>query len=669
MRSLTYKSLVLVIVVAHSAIMPLCAQEALQDSTKVEKLEELYVVESAKPSSTKGGAPVQTMDKATFDALGVQNLYEAVRSFSGVALKDYGGVGGIKTVSVRSMGSQHTAVSYDGVAVSDMQTGQIDIGKFSLDNVEYVSLSIGPSDNIFQPAKMFASSSALNIVTSTPKFIDKPINLVAQMKFGSFGTYNPSLIYQQRLSSRWSYSLNGDFLTSRGDYPFTVINGDKAEQYKRVNSEVQSVRGELNIYGRLRDGGKLTIKGNYLYSNRALPGSVVLYKQGGNEWLWDRNGFGSVNYQKRFSDKFSLMVNGKYTYMWSHYLIKDLIYAGGKDEAFYTQNEGYLSVVGEYSPTTNLHFSFAEDVSYNKLDASLIDFVYPSRITSLSLLAGQYKCTRTTVTTSLLATYITEDVKVGIPSDDRFRVSPAVSASYKLFEDYNWRVRASYKDGFRVPTFNDLYYSRVGNKNLKPEKATQFNLGVTWSGELSRSLNYASISVDGYHNIIQDKIVAIPTLFIWRMMNIGKVKMSGVDLSSALHLSLDRLISMVFNLNYSFQYAVNLTDPESKVYGHQIPYTPRHSGSFSLAVKSGIINFSYVCNGVGRRYSFPQNTSSNLIKGYLDHTISLNRKFHLKSGAITLAAEVLNIGNVNYEVVKFYPMPGRSYRLTLKYNY
>ena len=67
--------------------------------------------------------PMQTMSAVEIQQLGVQNLADAVRLFSGTNVKDYGGVGGLKTVSVRGLGAAHTAVSYDGVVVSDCQAG------------------------------------------------------------------------------------------------------------------------------------------------------------------------------------------------------------------------------------------------------------------------------------------------------------------------------------------------------------------------------------------------------------------------------------------------------------------------------------------------------------------------------------------------------------------
>lgn len=648
----------------------LYAQIEEDDSIRVENLEQLYVVSSARPSSSRQSIPVQSMDRGAIERLGIQDLYEAVRTFSGVSLKDYGGVGGVKTVSVRNMGSQHTAICYDGITMSNAQNGQIDIGRISLDNVDQVSLSIGQSDDIFQTARMFASAGALNITTRRPQFTGKSANVGVSLRAASFGTYNPYLIYQQRLSSKWSFSINGDWLKSEGTYPFSISNGSEQVELLRSNSDVSTVRGEMNIYGDLGRGGTITLKGNYIYSERGLPGSVVLYRDEANERLWDRNGFGTIQYENSLTPEFALKANLKYTYSWTRYLNINDIYASGKEETFYTQNEYYASVAGKYRPGERWTITVAEDFFANTLESTLIDFAYPSRNTSLTSLAGQYKDSRLTITASLLGAYVAESVRAGEAASDKWRISPSLSISYKLFQDANFRLRGSYKDAFRVPTFNDLYYSRLGNRNLKPEKASQYNLGVTWNGVLWQDvIEYSSFSADAYYNRVKDKIVAIPTMFIWRMLNVGEVSMCGADVNTVFHISLPHRMSLILNANYSYQYAVDISDPESKTYKHQIPYTPKHSGNISISWKNNWVNLSYLCSAVGERYSFPQNTKANLIEGYFDHSISLNREFRVADHTITIVAEVLNIGDVNYEVVQYYPMPGRSYRATLKYNF
>ena len=210
------------------------------DTTVYHQLKGVEVVEKARPSTTREATPLQVMDRSGIERLGIQDLSEAVKRFSGATVKDYGGIGGLKTVSVRSLGAQHTAVSYDGVTITDAQSGQVDISRFSLDNVEMISLSIGQSDDIFQTARMYASAGALSVKTRKPVFDGKPMNLQAKAKGGSFGLFNPMLRYEQKISNRFSASLHADWLSAKGEYPFTLVNGDVVTEEKRKNSDIQA---------------------------------------------------------------------------------------------------------------------------------------------------------------------------------------------------------------------------------------------------------------------------------------------------------------------------------------------------------------------------------------------------------------------------------------------
>ena len=638
------------------------------DTTAYHQLKGVEVVEKARPSTTREATPLQVMDRAGIERLGIQDLSEAVKRFSGATVKDYGGIGGLKTVSVRSLGAQHTAVSYDGVTITDAQSGQVDISRFSLDNVEMVSLSIGQTDDIFQTARMYASAGALSVKTSSPDFTSSPFHLKAQLKAGSFGLVNPYLRYEQKFGKKWYASWHGDYLRADGNYPFTLVNGDLVEKKKRNNSDIESWRTELNFAGDLGKAGTLSMKGYYFDSHRGLPGSVILYNDYSGERLWDRNAFAQARYENRITEKFALQAQAKYNYSWMRHLDVDNKYESGRQDDRYTQKEYYLSVSGLYSLTDHLSFSLAEDYFINTLDNTIPECPFPKRYTSLTALAAQYKDTRLTATASLLGTYITEKVERGDKPSDRKRLSPAVSLSWRVMPEYNFRLRVSYKDIFRVPTFNDLYYLRMGNTNLKPERATQYNLGMTWSGSLP-FINYLNASVDGYYNRVSDKIVAIPTMFIWKMMNMGEVSIGGIDVNLSAEVPLWKNISLSGQASYSWQHAIDITDGTEKNYRDQIPYTPRHSGNVSVAFQMPWVNVSYLLTVVGDRYASSQYIGRNLIDRYAEQTISLNRSFTFASCSLRLQFDIINVGNINYDVIKYYPMPGRSFRGGLVFVY
>ena len=649
------------------SFMVLSAQ--VVDTTKVHQLSGVEVVGKVRPAVTRESTPLQVLGKTEIDRLGLQDLSEAVKRFSGVTVQDYGGIGGLKTVSVRSLGAKHTAVSYDGVTITDAQSGQIDISRFSLDNVDMVSLSIGQADDIFQTARIFASAGALNIKSSRPEFQDRPFHLKAQVKTGSFGLVNPYLRYEQRLGKRWSATGQLDWQRADGLYPYSIQNEQTEETGKRKNSDIQALRAEVNLFGELGKESEFSLKGYYYDSERGLPGSIILYNDYRKERLWDKNYFVQGYYKNQLSSYFALQAQGKFNYSWNKYVDINNNYESGKQEDRHTQREYYLSAGGLYTPLKSLSFSLTTDFSVNTLKNNLPDCPFPTRYTSLSVFAAQYKDTRWTATTSLLGTYITENVETGTKPDDRKRLSPALSLSWRVLEEQNIRLRASFKDIFRVPTFNDLYYLRVGNTSLKPERATQYNLGLTWSGQPSSWLSYLNVTADGYYNRVRDKIVALPTLYIWKMMNFGEVSIGGIDANVSAEITCSSAIRLLLQGNYTWQRAIDITDETAKNYKDQIPYTPRHAGSASVSLLNKWVNLSYLLTCAGDRYALPQNIADNRIERYVEQTISVNREFQLGNCQLRLQGEILNIGNINYEIIKYYPMPGRSFRILVACNF
>ena len=178
------------------------------------------------------------------------------------------------------------------------------------------------------------------------------------------------------------------------------------------------------------------------------------------------------------------------------------------------------------------------------------------------------------------------------------RFTPALFLNYYLLKDKSLSVRGFINNNFRMPTFNDLYYTDVGNANLKPEKAVQYDLGVAFSRTFRSDRTFAirdvSISADGYYNTIDDKIVAYPKgqQFRWTMMNLGKVHITGLDVEAATHMKIYEAVVGV-RLQYTYQKAIDVTDPSTSYYKHQIPYIPKHSGSAIVDAEWKGFTFTY----------------------------------------------------------------------------
>ena len=612
-------------------------------------------------------SPVRTITDTGIERLGAIGLHEVVSQFSGVSIKDYGGVGGLKTVSVRNMGASHTAVVYDGISISDARNGQVDISRFDLDDMASVSMSIGQEDDIFCGARYLTCAGTLRMESAAPSFINGPVEVNARMTFGSFGTYLPYVSLKHRIGPRYALkaALNGTF--SKGDYPFELRNGFLTTMEHRTNSDVRSYGAEADFHADWSSRGRLKAKVNFHSSDRGLPGSVTLYTTNAYEHLRDRSVISNLMYDCHIGEQWKVHADATFTSSYNRHLDTDPVYPSPQDSR-YTQNEYAFAARGMYEPVSGCQVVLAEDIFCNTLTSNIPECPFPVRLSSISALSARYETGGFRLSAALACTYVTETLAWRTAPSDRFRLSPMIGVSWKFHQ--NLRLRASYKDGFRVPTFNDLYYARVGNVNLRPEIARQCNLGLTYT--CSYEWGSADITADAYYNSIKDKIVAVPTMFIWKMRNVGEVAMYGADITASAVCKASGWLKIHASANYSLQYALDVTDPGSKSYRHQIPYTPRHCGSGSLVLESKWINLSYRMTASSRRYDKNQNIHANEIPSYWDHSLSLNREFSFGKShvyRIHLSLDALNLTDNNYEVIRFYPMPGRSFRLTMKFKY
>ncbi|EJW97762.1 outer membrane vitamin B12 receptor protein [gut metagenome] len=268
--------------------------------------------------------PVQVLSGEVLKKLSVHSVADAVRYFSGVQVKDYGGIGGLKTVNIRSMGSHHVGVFYDGIELGNAQNGVVDLGRFSLDNMEAVTLYNGQKSALFQPAKDYASASAVYMQTRKPVFEgDRRYHLNIGLKGGSFQTVNPSVLFEYKLNSKVSASFSSEFLYTSGKYKFSYAkkNGYDTTEVRK-NGDVKMFRAEAAFFGKIKYGEWRT-KVYYYNSERGYPGASVREEPGKfrhQDRQWDDNLFVQGTFRKHFRERYSLLLNGKYAYDYLHYL-------------------------------------------------------------------------------------------------------------------------------------------------------------------------------------------------------------------------------------------------------------------------------------------------------------------------------------------------------------
>uniref|UniRef100_UPI003217AEA2 TonB-dependent receptor plug domain-containing protein n=1 Tax=uncultured Draconibacterium sp. TaxID=1573823 RepID=UPI003217AEA2 len=628
----------------------------------VQRIDEVTVV----ANRFKEIIPAQTLKGKELEQLNSFSVADAIRFFSGVQIKDYGGVGGIKTVNIRSMGTNHMGVFYNGIQLGNAQNGQIDLGKFSLENIEEISLYNGQKSKIFQSAKEFGSAGSIYLTTKRPRFEKgKDTNIKAALRTGSFGLFNPSLLYEYKISEKINTSFSAEWINANGKYKFryrrVTPSGELAYDTTaiRQNGDIDAVRMEGSLNGYL-PSGMWKVQVYHYASERGIPGAIVNNVWRNGERLWDNNSFIQGVYQQDLTQKLGSKINLKYATDLTHYINNDdkLIHVDNK----YKQKELYFSWANKYALRRNWDISAAYDFQWNGLS----EFVDVSRTTHwLSAATAFTMANHLKIQASILGTLVNEENRQRDSVPNKQVLTPAVFLSYQPFKKQGLVFRAFYKKSFRMPTFNDLYYTDMGNAFLRPEYAEQYNVGVVYDiTRKKRLLESFHVGVDAYYNYVKDKIVAYPKgqQFRWTMLNLGEVDIRGIDLTTMATFFLGEEWRLTGKLQYTYQEAIDITNPADTYYRHQIPYIPWHSGSAiaMLSRKNWSINYSFIY--VGERYNQQENIRYNYTQPWYTSDVSFSRFVKAKSFLMKLSAEINNLLSQDYDVILNYPMPKRNYR-------
>lgn len=594
--------------------------------------------------------PSQTLSGAALQNLSTTSVADALKYFSGVQIKDYGGLGGLKTVNVRSLGSQHVGVYLDGIRITNAQNGQIDLGRYSLSNMESVALYNANRNERLQSASEYASAATVYLQTRRPD----STALAVEYGTGSFGL--------QKLKTYFSFRnilfVDAEYQRTDGGYPFRFQSASEDTVGKRRNSDISFYRLEAAGFYK-----GFTAHAYFYSSERGLPGPVV--RRLSDQWdstdrQWDRNFFLQATYRHTW-DRFALKTNLKYAYDWLRYLQDPSTNAAAMHcDNHYRQQDLYASVAAAWNSSW-LSLTASTDLRWSDLTTNVYRSAYVYRLDSKSLLSAIASYRGFEGNIALLYTHIGDHSARSAQSAAALsRLTPMLLASWHRRA---FTVRAFHKRIFRAPTLNDLYYTFVGNAQLRPEYTSQFDLGVDYKDR------HLHLALDAYYNRIEDKIVAIPmkSQFRWSMVNFGLVKSLGLSATAGYDRTWGRF-SLNANANYTCQRDRDYSSPHDPEYRNTIPYSPLHSASL-------IVDLSYdgwsLCTSwlyTGDRFALISNNRDDLLGAWQTVDLKLNKRFRIRRHSVQATVECNNLCDSRHEVVKRYPMPGRNWKATLQWQ-
>ena len=582
------------------------------------------------------------------------SLPAAIREFSGLQIRDYGGAGGLKTINVRSLGSAHTAIFLDGVPIDNAQNTQVDLGRITTEGLERVELFQGQRSQTLQTAREYGSASSLHLTSALPSPEGRN-GFRVRLRGGSFGTISPSAAWESRWSPVISSRVQTSFTHAHGRYPFHVKDfRNTPEGYKgydtvmvRQNCDLMEFRADAHLFY-TPERGRYNVRVSWYDANRGIPGPV--YKQADRYPLSnDRQGDQSLSVQaggeQELTENLSLLARAKYARDRLQYLDISEIDPTVSATWDYLLQSGYLSTGLSWKASERWYFGGAVDGQYETLQ---------SRVSAR----------RKTLFTAASAAYLNGPWRANAALQYQHSKGAGtydfLSPSFLLewTPDRYWEFGALLKRSCRLPSFNDLYYSQVTVRKLQPEQVYQ--AAAHWSWNRRYPHWYFQTREELYFNYVKDKLIAVPngSLFRWSMYNLGGVRILGDEINASATWYSGKW-TVGGTARYTFQWA---RDTET---GGQIPYIPLHSANFRLFTRFDGWSIDLQGFVTGERFNSSTNRPDFRVAPWTTWDASVAYAF--SDSGLSLRLQLNNLLNANYEIIRQYPMPGFNAFGTLEY--
>lgn len=547
------------------------------------------------------------------------------------------GFGMVSSPSFRGTNASHTAVIWNGININSPLNGQVDFNTINPLAFNSVTVRSGGGSVQYGTGAIGGSVHLNDRLSFDEHFEHRTI-----LGYGSFNTSN--LNYGQRFGNgQWSHNFGIAYNASDNDYKYLDVErpsnggegqGPPEEDRRNQNGEFGNLTLNFNSGYRLSEKKVLRLYHQSFIGDRNLSGNLVAV---------GRSRYEDAHYRTQLE---YVQTGGKTTSTLKlAHLYEGFRYFENKDFDIFSDGR-VTTLLARYSYDRELTDALRLNgyAEYNHFRGSGGSFGNPTR-NDVGL-------------TALLKHKVLDGLayNVGLRKDfSSDFTSPYVfsfGSDYKLSPAYSLQLNAS--RNFRMPTFNDLYWSPGGNLDLVPESSYQIDLGQQWQAD------HLTLNLNGFHIATRNMIRWLPQASgIWSPINVDEVRTYGVEGEVAW----DYPILQKQNLQIKGKYAYTVS--EDMATGEQLIYVPFHRANMSIAYSVQRFDLFYRHLYTGR-----VSTLGGELDGYqvgnvgIRYAPKLNGKLQYSIGL-----NLNNVFNAYYENVALRPMPNRNIQTQVFINF
>lgn len=647
---------------------------AAEVESEPQPIETIEVVEQAEdPVAMKAPTVFATVIDADLAADYVKDVGDALAESVGIQVRRFGGLGAFSTVSIRGSSAKQVQVYLDGISLSRADNETVNLADLPIDSLERIEVFRGQTPIGFGSG---AIGGVVNLVTREPSEVP---TTELKAAYGSFSTVKLVGSHSRRIAG---FDLLGhvSYLGSEGDFTFEDRSPEPGAppepiEMKRENNQHDSVSALLKAGRDLSDDLRLDLTSDFFFKDQGLAG--IGRNQSDSASLSDLR---SLNVARLTSfDTFGLPLQGEA----KAYGVFDRTQFENRAGDLFGVNQditsdsaaGGVSIGGRWlqweSHEPEAYFEVAGE-SFDAEDSVRPEDDDPSqrRVRLSTALQERFYLWRDRLSVvptvryeHLRDTFGPIDDELGredIPRQTRTHDlwSPSIGARLEILP---WlQMQANIGRFERPPNLEELFGNRgfvQGNSRLQPEDGINRDVGLRagwcdlgWVDSVSFEYAY-------FENDIDDLIVLVQlSQQYFRPENIGGARIQGHEVSA--HLGLLR--NLVLDLNYTRQDARNLSDVPSQR-NKQLPGRPEDEFFARIAYVQTFGTVYYELNHIAGNYldrvNFRRVDSREL------HAAGLG----IETGTgLRFGVDARNLTDQQTEDVAGFPLPGRSYFVTMK---
>lgn len=625
---------IILISIARIGILPAIAQEIPRETW----LDEVKVV-GIPPEEYAAGSNIKTVDSTAQVILAPNNLGELLTQHSSLYFKEYGN-GMLSTVSFRGTAASHTAVIWNGLNLNSLTLGSTDFSNLPIFMFDDIHIHHGSASALYGSDAVGGSI----VLQSQPEWIEG-YQLQLVQNIGSFGQ-NFSGIKGSYGQGKWEGKTTTYYYHSHNDFPFKNTAKYGYPEEKQQNASVRN-------YGIMQELGYHFSTDRYLYLHtwyednendiQPIMGNNLNTKN--YEHIYNRHFRMALDYHQLESwGNLSMMagfVNDHQVYNDQAQIATSRFVAQATYEKKFTPQLG-LKTGGNWQYIKPNVENYKSDINQKRYDLFSSFRYVPYDFWELSFNARQ-----------------------AFVTGFRAPFTPSMGSELTLYQQKNRQLilKNQAARSYRIPTFNDLYWERSGNPNLRPEDGWSVEGGLQYT----QSWQEFSLSSEAtyYRMWIDEWILWRPKGTDWSPENIREVLAQGIELGSSLEWR-KRQQSFIIDAHYAFTSSQNkkALSAFDRSVDKQLPYTPFHRATLNARYQWNDWMINANTGFTGKRYL--TTTNESFLKGYVLANLYLGRSLSFWNTQSSLSLRINNIFDKDYQNVNNRAMPGRNYQLTIQ---